>query len=148
MWTWPDIIASVLGLGGLIWAIVSWSIARAADTKAQSATADAADASKRAADALEVANELTKKMLDGPPPPWTLAYELPNGWQLVNQTGHMVDFVFWDSVGGEFNEPPATADQIQPGGIIALQAVKPFDYATVVVHWNSKESFTITVKRL
>jgi hypothetical protein len=147
MWTWPDLIATSVGVAGLAWAIVSWSIARSADSKARAAKVDAADANKRAADALEVANELTRKMLEGPPPPWTLDYELPNGWQLVNRTGHVASEVFIESPGDEFEEGASTWDGIQPNGIIILRAVQTFDYATVIVRWNRDRSHTVTVAR-
>ena len=144
MWTLADLIAAVVGAAGLVWAIVSWSIARSADRKADSAAADAADANKRAADALEVANELTKRMLAGPPPPWALEYAEPNGWQLTNLTGHVANDVFIESE--EFAEGASTWDGIQPGGVIVLQAVKPFDYATVIVHFSNGKQHKITVR--
>jgi hypothetical protein len=147
MWTGPDFIASALGVAGLAWAIVSWSIARSADRNARDATANAADASKRSADALEIANELTKRMLEGPPPPWTLTYESPNGWQLLNKTGHVAEAVYIESIGDEFEEAAGTWDDVQPGGILLLREVKPFEHATIVVHWFRDQSHKITVQK-
>lgn len=136
MWSGPDIASACIGLAGVVWAVVSTLLARSSRKTADAATASAADANKRAADALERANEFTAAAQRVPPPEWTIFYEQPNGWMLRNDTGHMVDQVRIESVGGEFVESNVTWDQQAPGGLIVLQAVKFFTTATVIVMWQ------------
>ncbi len=150
MWSAPEIWATVIGASGLVWAVASSFIAKSAQKKANAAGAEAKSASLRAAEALEQANELTKRLLAPPAPPWTLTFDRVNMWSLQNHTGHVIDGVRIQSPGGEFPEQASTWDRIQPKSQIQLQAVAPFIDATIKVIWEKPEGdgyeiFPITV---
>lgn len=153
MWTGPDIAATIVGGISLLWAIASSFIAGSAQRKATAAGTEAATANKRAAVALEKANELTEKLLAPPPAPWTLTFGQDNIWNLQNDTGNVVGEAFIESIGGEFHEQGSTWSLIQPDALIQLQAVAPFAHATIVVHWtdpstNNQRKHPITVQSL
>ncbi|MCU1362776.1 MAG: hypothetical protein JWM55_604 [Acidimicrobiaceae bacterium] len=158
MWTWPDVVASLIGVAGLMWAIAS-SVkagkaekqAAAAAIQAATATTDAAAANSRAADALEKANELMAARMAPAPPPWALTLAQGNVWSLQNLTGHVVSDCWYTSIDQSFEEPVATYSLTQPEATIQIRAVKPFTVASITVHWldatGNQSNYPITVRK-